>query len=243
MDNTNFEGYPGIYLNNITFSNDTLLLVVLILLSAFALVFRLNTALFGRMISNTLAGEQRQNIFDTTQKDSFLFNIFMTFQALLLSSIFIFLTGTDCRFFIKPETKTTLLSIAVLFVVLFAFYLLKRGFYCIFGYVFAENDTRKAMLVNCQALFCIWGLSLYIPVLWILFVGKYFYIAYIIFIISYLTFRTILVYRVIHMFFHKNMGLLFLSSYLCGQEIIPLVFLYEGLIYIYNIIETNNIWQ
>jgi hypothetical protein len=130
-----------------------------------------------------------------------------------------------------------------LLVVIFAFYLLQRGLYYVFGYIFAKDDTRKLMFMNCQALFCVWGISLYIPVLWMLFVGKYFYIAYIIFIISYLSFRTILVYRFFHMFFYKNTGLLFLSSYLCSQEIIPLVFLSEGLIYIYNIIETSNIWQ
>ncbi|MDR0394222.1 MAG: DUF4271 domain-containing protein [Tannerella sp.] len=46
-----------------------------------------------------------------------------------------------------------------------------------------------------------------------------------------------------HIFLNKNTGFLFFSLYLCAQEIIPLVFLYEGLIYMYNIIEKNNIWQ
>jgi hypothetical protein len=243
MDNTDFEGYQGIYLNNITFSNDTMLLVVLVLLSTFAFIFRLNIPLFIKMVGAIHVDEQRQSIFDTTQKDSFLFNVFMTFQALLLGSIFVFQVSVDYGFFIKPGVTTTLLTIAGLLVVLFVFYLLKRGIYYLFGYVFTERSTYKMMFVNWQALFCIWGMSLYIPVLWILLIGKYFYIAYIIFIISYLVFRSVLVYRFIHIFFYKNTGLLFLSSYLCSQEIIPLVFLYEGLIYIYNIIETSNIWQ
>ncbi|MDR1379951.1 MAG: DUF4271 domain-containing protein [Tannerella sp.] len=243
MDNIAFEGYSGIHLNNITFSNDIMLLVALVLLSAFALIFRLNTSLFGKMLNSTHSGEQRQSIFDTTQKDSFLFNLFMTFQALLLSSIFMFLASVNFRFFVKPDVATTLFAIAILFAILLAFYLFKRGLYAIFGYIFTERGTRKMMLVNCQALFCIWGISLYIPILWILLIGKYFYVAYIILIISYLIFRAILFYRFFHMFFYKKTGLLFLSLYLCSQEIIPLVFLYEGLIYIYNIIETNNIWQ
>ncbi|MDR1116322.1 MAG: DUF4271 domain-containing protein [Tannerella sp.] len=243
MDSTYFEGYTGIYLDNTTFSNDILLLVVLILLSTFALIFRLNMPLFGKMISNTRANEQRQSIFDTTQKDSFLFNLFMSFHTLLLCSIFVFLVSAKYNFFINPDISKMSFITAGLFVVLLVFYLLKRGIYGIFGYIFLEQDIYKIMFVNNQALFCAWGISLYIPVLWILLIGEYFFIAYIIFIISYLIYRSLLIYRFIHIFFYKSTGLLFLSLYLCSQEIIPLVFLYEGLIYMYNIIETNNIWQ
>jgi hypothetical protein len=243
MNDTDFEGYSGIYLNNATFSNDIILLVVFILLSTFALIFRLNFPLFGKMVNNIHANEQRQSIFDTTQRDSFLFNLFMNFQTLLLSSIFIFLISVDYHFFIKPDITTTLLVISSLFIASLAFLLFKKSIYGIFGYIFLEKDRYKMMFVNYQALFCVWGISLYLPVLWILLIGKYFYLAYIMFIISYLSFRAIFIYRFIYIFFYKKTGLLFLSLYLCSQEIIPLIFLYEGLIYMYNIIEINNIWQ
>ncbi|MDR2775555.1 MAG: DUF4271 domain-containing protein, partial [Tannerella sp.] len=243
MNDIDFDGYPGIYLNKATFSDDIILLVVLILLSTFALIFRLNLPLFGKTINNIHADEQRQSIFDTTQRDSFLFNLFMKFQTLFLGSILIFLVSTDYNFFINPDTKATILIITCLFVALLAFYLLKRCLYGIFGYIFLEKDIHRMMFVNYQALFCIWGISLYFPILWILLIGGDFYIACIIFIISYLSFRATFIYRFIHIFFYKNTGLLLLSLYLCSQEIIPLIFLYEGLIYMYNIIETNNIWQ
>ncbi|MDR0699767.1 MAG: DUF4271 domain-containing protein [Tannerella sp.] len=243
MNDIDFEGYSGIYLNNATFSNDIMLFVVLILLSTFALIFRLNLPLFGRVINNIHANEQRQSIFDTTQRDSFLFNLFMNFQTLFLSGIFIFLLSVNYNFFTRPDITTTVLVISGLFVVSLTFYLFKRSIYGIFGYIFLEKDIYKITVVNYQALFCIWGISLYLPILWILLVGEYFYIAYIMFIISYLSFRVTFIYRFIYIFFYKNTGLLFLSLYLCSQEIIPLIFLYEGLIYMYNIIETNNIWQ
>jgi hypothetical protein len=165
----------------------------------------------------------------------------MSFQTLFLCSIFLFLVSTEYNFFIHPNIPETFLVIAILFAVLLAFYLFKRSLYAIFGYIFLEQDAYKTMFVNYQALFCTWGISLYVPVLWILLIGEYFFIAYIVFIISYLIYKSILAYRLIHIFFYKNTGLLFLSLYLCGQEIIPMVFLYEGLIYMYNIIETNNI--
>ncbi len=243
MNSTEFEGYTGIYLHDITFSNDIMLVIVLILLSAFALIFRLNVPLFGKMISNISAGEQRQSIFETTEKDSFLFNAFMTFQTLLLCSIFIFSIAVKYNYLIKPDIATTLISISVLLVFLFIFYLLKKSLYAIFGHIFAEKSAYKMMFTNYQALFCAWGIFLYIPVLWVLLTGKYILTATVIMAISYLAFRIILSFRFIHIFLNKNTGLLFLSSYLCAQEIIPLVFLYEGLIYMYNIIEINNIWQ
>lgn len=243
MNNPDFEGHTGIYINDITFSNDIMLVMTLVLLSAFALAFRFNVPLFGKMISNINSGEQRQSIFETTEKDCFFFNAFMTFQTLLLCSIFFFSLAVKYKYFIKPDITTTLLTIGILLVFLFFFYLFKKALYAVFGYIFAEKSAYKMMFTNYQALFCTWGIFLYLPILWILLIGQYFLTAIILMAISYLLFRLILIYRFIYIFFNKNTGLLFLSLYLCAQELIPLVFLYEGLIYMYNIIEKNNIWQ
>jgi hypothetical protein len=243
MNNNDFEGYTGIHLHNITFSSDILLIVVMVLLSAFALIFRFNLPLFGKMIGNMNAGEQRQSLFDVTEKDSFLFNIFMTFQTLLLFSIFLFSLATEYKYITNPDIPATLIITVILLIILLLFYLFKKAIYNIFGRIFAEKSVYKMMFVNYQGLFGTWGTFLYLPVLWILLVGKYLLVSCVLFIISYLVFRITLIRKFIHIFFNKNTGLLFLSLYLCAQEIIPLVFLYEGLIYMYNIIEKNNIWQ
>ena len=243
MNSTDFEGYTGMQLNDVTFSNDIMLLIVLILLLTFAFIFRLNIPLFGKMISNISSGEQRLSIFETTKKDSFLFTSFMTFQTLLLCSIFIFTTTVEYKYILKPDTVTTFTATGILLIILFIFFLFKRALYALFGHIFIEKSANKMLFTNYQAIFCTWGIFLYFPVLWILLVGKYFFIAITFMIISYLLFRLILIYRFFYIFFNKNTGLLFFSLYLCGQEIVPLVFLYEGLIYMYNIIEKNNIWQ
>ena len=243
MDSVYFEGFTGANLGNITFSNDIMLLIVLLLLSAFAMIFHLNEPLFDKMISNINVGRQRQSIFDATAKDSFFFNSFMVFQALLLCSIYIFSAIVEYKYIIKPDTAITLTTISALFVILLLFSFFKKAIYAIFGRIFTDRTITKILFTNQQALFSIWGISLYVPVLWILLVGKYFFAATALMIISYLLFRAILIYRFIYIFYNKNMGILFFSLYLCAQEIVPLFFLYEGLIYIYNIIEKNNIWQ
>ena len=207
------------------------------MLLAFAVMFRLNTSLLGKMISDINAGEERQSIFGTIANNNVLFNAVMIFQTLFLCSFFIFSTISEYKYISTPDTETTFKITGILIIILSIFSLFKRLIYATFGYIFTDPSTTKFMLINHQALFCIWGISLYFPVLWILLVGKYFLFAIIIVTICYLAFRAILIFRFLNMFFNKNTGILFLSLYLCAQEIVPLVFLYEGLIYIYNIIE------
>ena len=237
MDSTNFEGFTGISINNTTFSNDIMLLMVLLLLLAFAVIIRLKSPLPGSKASSI------NGIFKVTAKENFLFNAFMTFQALFLCSILIFSVVVEYKSLTKPDYGNTFAAISILLIIFFVFFMFKKAIYAIFGHIFIDNDAKKAMFNNHQTLFSIWGISLYIPVLWILLIGKYFFTAIILMIISYLIFRIMLIYRFFYIFFNKNTGLLFFSSYLCAQEIVPLIFLYEGLIYMYNIIEKNNIWQ
>ena len=49
-----------------------------------------------------------------------------------------------------------------------------------------------------------------------------------------------IIYKTIRIFHRKNSSFLYISLYLCGQEILPLVFLYEGIIYLYNFIESST---
>jgi len=244
MDNVDFEGYTGILAQNSTFSNDTMLVIVLTLLSFFAWLFRVNIPLFIKMVSKISVREQRQSIFNTTKKNSFLFTTFLTFQTLVLFSIFLFAIVLKYRLMmIDVRFSTTLFYICVIFAIFLLFFLNKSVLYALFGSIFIEKASSKMMLINFQSLFCLWGIALYVPVLWVLLFNTSFLIPIIIFIISYLVFIIILLLRTINIFYSKNTGLLFLSLYLCAQEIVPLVFLYEGLVYSFNIIEKNNTWQ
>jgi hypothetical protein len=110
-------------------------------------------------------------------------------------------------------------------------------------YVFAETEAQKILIIRYKAISRLWGVFLYIPVFWILLVGENIFYATILLIITYILSRIILAYRFIFTFFGKNVWILFINLYLCTQEIIPLALLYEGLVYIYSIIDKNNIWQ
>jgi len=237
MENNDFEGYTGLFFNNNIFSYDIMLVIVILLLAVFAFEFRKNIQLFGKMISNMNAREQRQSIFETTENDSFLFSSFMIFQTLLLLSILLFLLAVEYEYIINPDFASTLLTIGFFFLLFFAFYLFKQVLYAIFSTVFIEKSSSKIMFTNYQALFCTWGISLYIPILCILLIDTHPLVSIIFLSISYLAFLIILSFRFFYIFYNKYTGFLFLSLYLCAQEMVPLVFLYKGMVYMYNVMK------
>lgn len=89
----------------------------------------------------------------------------------------------------------------------------------------------------------IWGILLYIPVLLMVFIDINVTIPIFLFSIFYVLYRFAIIYKTIRIFHKKNGGFLYISLYLCGQEILPLVFLYEGMVYLYNFIETSTLWH
>lgn len=129
------------------------------------------------------------------------------------------------------------------FCVLFLFYQFKQCCYYLLGSVFSDPDKYKLWKTSYNAIMGIWGVSLYVPVLWLVFVGTYVTIPIVMFCILYILCRFVIIYKTIRIFHKKSTGLLYISLYLCGQEILPLVFLYEGMVYLYNFIETSTLWH
>ena len=236
MESDDFEVLMQMKIHDLALSNDIILVIVFILLSVFAWVFRLNVPLFGKMISHITSGEQRQSIFETTEKDSILFNAFMVFQTILLCSIFVFSVAFKYDI-IQPEIVNIFLSIGFLFLLFLVFFLFKIVLYTTLGTFFIAKSTNKMLITNYQALFCTWGVTLYLPVFGVLLFDSYLFVSFIFLIISYLIFKVIFSFRFFYIFYNKNTGFLFLSLYLCAQEIVPLVFLYEGMVYTYNIMK------
>jgi hypothetical protein len=228
------DGFKSIYINDMTFSNDMLLVVVFLLLSVFAVIFSRNISLFGKMMSGIVDKEQKNSIFDTVDKENFLFNTFMGFQTLTLLSVYVFSIAVKYGYIASPDIKTTLLCVVGLIFIFFIFRILKNFIFNLLLFVFAETDKQKVLNISNKSLSRLWGVFLYVPVLWILLIGDYITFATILLIISYILVRIILAYRFINTFYGKNLWLLFLNLYLCAQEIVPFVFLYEGLVYIYK---------
>jgi hypothetical protein len=238
-----FEGYTGIHIGEEQFVYDTLLLLVILLVSFFGLVFRYHASLFMKMLNEFLSTKERHNLFNEPTKDNILFTGFLTFQMMLLSAIFVGLFYFRDLHFDHRNFLSTATPIVVSFCVICLFYFLKQGIYMLNSWIFGDNDTGKRWSNSYHSLSCLWGVSLYLPVAWLILVREPLIPILILFVALYVLFRITLIYMTIRIFYDRKNGLLYLTSYLCAQEIVPLLFLYEGLNYLYNTIETTTLWH
>ncbi|MCC8152995.1 MAG: DUF4271 domain-containing protein [Tannerellaceae bacterium] len=88
-----------------------------------------------------------------------------------------------------------------------------------------------------------WGISLYIPVFWLVFLDNQYLPAVLLFLFLYFLCRSVILYKSIEIFFHKTPGFFYIILYLCTLEILPLAILYRAVIYLYNFIEASAIWH
>jgi hypothetical protein len=237
-----FEGYTGVRIEDGYLVQDILFTLVFLSLSAFALVFYRHYPLFIKIITESISTKERKNLFDSPVRKNLFFRMFLTFQMLFLSTIFLY--ASFSRYFGGQYLKVHAAPvIAVLFFCTTGgFYLFKQGLYLSFQ-LFNESGKYKLWKINYQFLSYLWGILLYPFTVWMLCDGKHFMIVLGTFAFVYILFRIILTYITWRIFHNRNADLLYLSSYLCAQEIVPLLFLYEGLDYLHNIIETGTLWH
>lgn len=239
-----FEGFEGIRLWKEQLAEDVIFCLLFCLFLTFAIVFRSYVQSFFKMIKDAFLLKERQTLFDgIIGRNTFLYRYFMTFQTLSLISIAVIAIGKIFRLIDYTDWRMLLLKIVAVFVVTFLFYQVKQFSYFIVGYVFSEPEKYKLWKTSYNAIIGLWGISLYIPVLWLVFLKAYVFFPIILFVILYLFSRFAIIYKTIRIFHNKNSSFLYINLYLCAQEILPLVFLYEGIIYLYNIVETSALWR
>lgn len=239
-----FEGYVGIRLWDGQLVDDVIFSLLLSLLIAFAIIFRSNFQHFIKMLKDVVYLKERQNLFDeAVGKSGSFFRNFMTFQALFLCSIAFFAIARARGMISHSGEKEVIWAITAIFGVLFLFYQFKQFCYYLLGFIFAAPEKYKFWKKNYNAIMGSWGILLYLPVVWLMFVGNKTLAPVILFSIIYFLCRFVIIYKTIRIFHKNNVGLLYISLYLCTQEILPLILLYEGMIFLYNFIETSTLWH
>lgn len=239
-----FEGYVGIRLWDGQLVDDVIFSLLLSLLVVFAIIFRANYLHFIKMLKDVVYLKERQNLFDeSVGKSGTFFRHFMLFQSLFLCSIALFTIAREKGIVSHLGEKEVLLTISFIFCVLLLFFQFKQFSNSLLGFVFASPDKYKFWKKSYNATMGCWGILLYIPVLWLMFVGGKTLAPVIMFCIFYFLCRFVIIYKTIRIFYRNSVGLLYISLYLCTQEILPLIFLYEGMIFLYNFIETSTLWH
>lgn len=238
-----FEGYVGIRLWDGQMVDDVIFSMLLVLFITFALIFRMNYRLFIKMMRDVVFLKERKSLFEKSMGNEWLFRNFMNFQAIFLCCIGLFAIARVYGYVDHLQQTTVFVSIGAALVILLTFFGLKQCFYFLLGQVFTDNGKYKFWKTNYNAIIGAWGVLEYIPVLWLIFVGSHITAPIILFVIFYILCRFVIIYKTIRIFHKKNSGFLYISLYLCGQEILPLFFLYKGIFYLYNFIEASTLWR
>ena len=243
MNSVDFERYTGIGWGESLLIHDILVCALIVLLSIFAYAFHTCYPLFEKMIRGVFAFKERQNLFDTPTRESVFFNMFMRFQALFLGSVMLFWVFCRITGIRELDVRQAFILLNVLLIILIFLYLLKRLLYYLYSCVFISKGKYRLWNTAYHTLFYLYGIFLYIPAWWLILDRERFMGALILSVIFYAIFRIATIYVIIRIFYDKNNGFLYLFFYLCAQEIVPLLFLYECLTYLHNVIESSILWQ
>jgi len=236
-------GFDGIRLWDDQLINDVMFAILVIQLVIFAFVYRTHFKHFYKMIKDAFLVRKRQSLFTQPVANEGFFRNFMLYQALLLCSIAAYSIARAYNYLDTLSEKEMFITIGVLFLITVLFFQIKQALYFLLGVVLDDHYKYKLWKTSYNAILGLWGVLLYIPVLWLTFVTSYPEIPIILFVFLYILCRFAIIYKTIRIFHKKIHDLFYIILYLCGQEILPLVFLYEGLTYLYNFIETSTLWH
>ncbi len=238
-----FEGYVGIRIWEGQWIDDFVLSLLLLLLLLFAFIFRYDFRLFLKMAKDLRQVKPRISLFEDPVGNNRLFLSFITFQALFLHSICLFEILRAGAFVPVSTLKESSLLLLFLLTVHFLFYGIKQAFYAFVGFVFADKETYGLWKTGYNAVIGTWGIFLYLPVCMLTFSSLPYLIPVFLSLFLYITSRIVIIYKTIQIFSPKKDGWFYFSLYLCGQEIMPVLILYAGVVYLYNFIELNAIWR
>jgi hypothetical protein len=231
-----FEGYVGVRAGEGQLIDDVVFSLLFVLLFVFSLVFHTNYHLFLKLVRDVFHVRARLSLFEDIDGNETVFRGFMIFQSLLLCAVSLFLISRSYGYIPDDQNvETSLLSIGTMFVVLFSFYGFKQFLNNLIGSIFTPPDLYRMWKTGYAAATACWGILLYLPVLCLSFVKFPLRICTFLFIFLYILYRFIIIYKTIYIFNVRGIGLLYIILYLCAQEILPLVFLYEGIMYLYNL--------
>lgn len=238
-----FEGYIGIRLWNGQLIEDTLFSILCVLFFLFAVNARLHTKSFLKMFRCIRALGRAGANSDISVYYNIYFSGFMTFQTLLLCGISVFLAAIHSGLLQNLTQEKILVSIASSFLLMLFYYICRRVGYHLLIYTFANEEYHKRWKLNYNSIIGFWGMLLYIPVIWQAFIGNYYYFMVSLFVFLYILCRFAIICKSIRLFYTKKIGLFYLSLYLCAHEILPVLLLYKGFVYLYNFIEKSALWH
>ena len=244
VDICTLNEYAGVPIEKGQLFDDVLFGSLLVLFFCFAIIYHNNIKQVIYICRNLFQVKERQSLPSFNSGGVLFFRSFMIFQMLLLVSIALF---NVARLYNRIDSSISelqqLFILLGIFGILLVYYAFKQLLYFVVGRLFFEEQQYRLWENGYSAVQIVFGVTLYIPVLWLVFVQKHLDIAFILLLFLFILSRLVIFYKVIRIFNNKGSNILYLILYLCAQEILPLILLCEGLIYQYNFIETSTLWH
>lgn len=239
-----FEGYPGLRVGIDQPMDDAVFVLMVSVAVIFAVVFRSNFLHFLRMLKDVRYVRERHNLFDPIPgKHVFFYRSYMLFQVFLLCGIGVFAFTRAEGLLAYRDWRDLLLVVGAYTGLFYVFYVVKQLILALLAFSFTTIRRYRLWKINYNAVMGLWGLFLYLPVYWMVIVGGNVWIPVIMFGFSYILCRLVIVYKAMSIFWQHRHGFLYVSLYLCALEILPLMYLYEGVVLLCNFIETKTLWQ
>ncbi|MFV0418306.1 MAG: DUF4271 domain-containing protein [Dysgonomonas sp.] len=178
--------------------------------------------------------------FHTTANET-LYSYFLVFQSIVLISVCIYdiFIEYDSSAIEYRHPLPTILAFIILIALFFG---MKDLIYKILGYIFDRKREfaiwRRTHILSIEIL----GILYFIPTLLLLYAGAYSLQIIIFMAILFLIVQITLFYQIIIFFIGEKFNFSYLIAYLCTFEILPYIFLFIGLVYLYRIDDFNTLW-
>lgn len=233
--------YEGIHLPSTIGQTDSVFGLLLLSFLFFAHIYSGGFTMLKENVRLLFSSDKTPRVHRQITANETLYSFFLIFQAIVFMSVCIYdaFVEYDSLLIGYRHPLPTILAF-IIFIALF--FGAKNLLYIILGYIF---DRRREVAVWQRTLAVsveILGILYFIPTLLLLYTGVYGFQIIIFMIILFLLVQITLFYQIIIFFVGEKFNFLYLIAYLCTFEILPFVYLFIGLVYLYRIDVFNTLW-
>ena len=183
--------------------------------------------IFQSEISELLTIKGRKSIFFEPTRNEWHGKLFLCFQTCLLLAIFLYKNITSTSEIVPDSPVKSIIIILLLTLFISVFFIIKRSMYHFVGWIFFDKQAVQSWTDSYFTIFAYSGIFLFTPVLLHFYVDALNNFCFYLILAYLILFEIFVIYKSIVLFFYKPSLLIHLFLYLCGQEIIPLLFLWK----------------
>ncbi|MDR3338574.1 MAG: DUF4271 domain-containing protein [Candidatus Symbiothrix sp.] len=208
----------------------------------FVYVISQRAKLLSSMLSSLFRHNDQQSIFFESLNNELLNKLMLGFQSVLIISIIIYCQVVHEKILSSTMPVQMFIFMGMTSLLLIIFILYKYLSYLLVGTVFFKKEMVHKWENSFFSIVCLSGTILFIPTLILFYVEKAYVFCMYFFLLYLFILLIIVFYKIYLLFFQKKGLLLYFILYLCTQEIIPLLLIYRGFIYLFNIVQKDTLW-